>query len=211
MRSLLPLLALLARALSAPSAPQWSFNLRGMTGITALEAIVVSPTLVVMFDRASNNPLQVDNHTAWGELWDLETMTGRALNVLTNSFCASGSLLSNGSMVSVGGDPRVPLVPSNPVPVTGPTALRIFEPCASASGEGCELFEDPATLHLAAARWYPSSIRIFDGSLLIVGGSHTNAAFYNIDPENTFEFFPPKDNVSCCVSYFLVRRLMQHA
>lgn len=195
MRPILSLLALLAPALSAPSAPQWSFNLRGTTGITALEAIVVSPTLVVMFDRTSNDPLQVSGHSAWGELWDLETMTGRALNVVTNSFCASGALISNGSMVSVGGDPTEPQFPGNPVPDTGNIGIRIFEPCASASGEGCELFEDPATLHLAARRWYTSAIRIFDGSLLIAGGSHVDSNFYNIDPENSFEFFPPKDNV----------------
>jgi hypothetical protein len=207
MRSLLPVLALLAPALAAPAAPQWEFTLRVQTGITALEAIVVSPTLVVMFDRTSNDPLQVNNHSAWGELWDLETMTGRALNVVTNSFCASGALLSNGSMVSVGGDPTIPPFPGNPVPDTGNQGIRIFEPCASPAGDGCELFEDPATLHLAARRWYVSAIRIFDGSLLIVGGSHVNENFYNIDPENTFEFFPPKDNGVPRASPFLERSL----
>lgn len=207
MYTVLPLLALLVPAFAAPAAPQWEFTQRGMTGITALEAIVVSPTLVIMFDRTSNDPLQVNNHSAWGELWDLETMTGRALNVVTNSFCASGALLSNGTMVSVGGDPTIPQFPGNPVPETGNVGIRIFEPCASAAGTDCELFEDPATLHLAARRWYTSAIRIFDGSLMIVGGSHVNVGFYNIDPENTFEFFPPKDNGVPRPSAFLERSL----
>lgn len=28
---------------------------------------------------------------------------------------------------------------------------------------------------------------------MIVGGTHAPAAFYNIDPVNSFEFWPPKD------------------
>ena len=96
--SVFPLLASLSTA--APSAPGWKFNLKNTTsGIVALEAIVVSPTLVVFFDRASNDPLQINGHSAWGGLWNLEADTVTPLNLVTNSFCASGALLSNGTMV----------------------------------------------------------------------------------------------------------------
>lgn len=44
--------------------------------------------------------------------------------------------------------------------------IRIWEPCNDPNGIGCSLFEDPETLHLAETRWYPSSLRIFDGSLV---------------------------------------------
>ncbi|PIL37696.1 hypothetical protein GSI_01390 [Ganoderma sinense ZZ0214-1] len=204
--SLLPLFVSFASAApSAPEAPKWEFNLKKETsGIVALESIVVSPTLVVFFDRASNDPLQINNHSAWGALWNLETSTVTPLDVLTNSFCASGALLSNGTMASVGGDPRGFV--GNPAIQPGNQAIRIFEPCASPTGAGCTLFEDPATLHLLAKRWYPSSIRIFDGSLLIVGGTHVNANFYNVDPENSFEFFPPKES-TVRPSAFLERSL----
>ncbi|KAI0686469.1 glyoxal oxidase N-terminus-domain-containing protein [Cytidiella melzeri] len=208
MWSQLPLLLTLATAstLAAPSAPQWRFDLKQTTsGIVALEAIVVSPSLVLMFDRASDDPLQINNHSAWGALWDLETSSVRALDVLTNSFCASGALISNGTMVSIGGDQRGFV--GNPAIQPGNNAIRIFEPCTSASGAGCTLFEDPATLHLAANRWYPSSVRIFDGSLMIIGGTHVSANFYNIDPENSFEFFPPKDGGAVRPSAFLERSL----
>ncbi|KAI9060002.1 copper radical oxidase [Trametes sanguinea] len=190
----LSLLSLLAPfALGAPSAPGWRFDLKAeRSGIVALESIVVSPTLVIFFDRASDDPLQINNHSAWGALWNLETSTVKPLNVLTNSFCASGALLSNGSMASVGGDPRG--FPGNPAINPGNQAIRIFEPCASPTGDGCTLFEDPQTLHLLEDRWYPSSIRIFDGSLLIVGGTHVNENFYNLHPANSFEFFPPKES-----------------
>ena len=94
------LLAALSRA--ATNAPGWSFNLKKETsGIVALESIVVSPNLVLFFDRASDDPLQINGHSAWGALWNLETSTVQPLDALTNTFCASGALLSNGTMVGV--------------------------------------------------------------------------------------------------------------
>ncbi|KAM5542440.1 hypothetical protein V8D89_003899 [Ganoderma adspersum] len=188
--SLTALFAVLSR--SAPSLPGWRFDLKETrSGVVGLESIVVSPTLVLFLDKATSDPLQINNHSAWGALWNLETSTVTPLDLITNSFCASGALISNGSAVSVGGDPHN--FPGNEQVQPGQQAIRIFEPCASPTGEGCTIFEDPATLHLLERRWYPSSTRIFDGSLMIVGGAHFNVDFYNIDPALSFEFFPPKE------------------
>ncbi|KAJ8496231.1 hypothetical protein ONZ45_g12536 [Pleurotus djamor] len=196
-----------ALAASATSAPQWRFDLKNATsGIVALEAIVVSQNLVLFFNRATDDPLQINGHSAWGALWDLTTSTPRALDVLTNSFCASGALISNGSMVeliSVGGDVANPADDAG----VGYNAIRIFEPCDSPSGEGCTVFENPLTHQLAVPRWYPSSVRIFDGSLMVIGGTHAGTPFYNTDPENSFEFFPKKDGGRVRPSEFLERSL----
>lgn len=102
MKSLLILVPALLSAFcrAAPAASGWTFNTKNETsGIVALESIIVSPTLALFFDRASDDPLQIDGHSAWGALWDLETSSVMALNVVTNSFCAGGALLSNGTMV----------------------------------------------------------------------------------------------------------------
>lgn len=46
------LLGILSKAFAAESAPSWQFDLKNATsGIVALESIVVSPTLVLFFDR----------------------------------------------------------------------------------------------------------------------------------------------------------------
>jgi len=180
----------------------WHFVQNGTSGIVALEAIVVSPTLAVLYDRADNDPLQVNGHAAWGTLWNFETNTATALDLVTDSFCASGSFLSNGSMVSVGGNLALATIPQAG---DGRMGLRIFEPCNSPSGAGCTVFENPATHHLTENRWYPSSLRIFDGSLMVVGGTHISTPFYNVDPENSFEFFPPKDGGVPRSSPFLAR------
>jgi hypothetical protein len=63
--------------------------------------------------------------------------------------------------VSVGG--HIPVIDAAK---DGRMGIRIFEPCDDPTGSTCHLFEDPATLHLAETRWYTTSIRIFDGSLV---------------------------------------------
>jgi hypothetical protein len=95
--------ALLSVQAAAGAGVGWHFLQNGTSGILALEAMVVSPTLVIMFDRATNDPLQIDNHTAWGALWNLEKHVATPLNMTTDSFCASGSFLSNGTMVRLFG------------------------------------------------------------------------------------------------------------
>lgn len=44
--------------------------------------------------------------------------------------------------------------------------LRIFEPCEDPTGATCQIIEDLDNLKLAETHWYPSSARIFDGSLV---------------------------------------------
>lgn len=43
--------------------------------------------------------------------------------------------------------------------------------------------------------------------LMAAVGTHVSANFYNIDPENSFEFFPPKDGGAVRPSAFLERSL----
>ncbi|KAJ6605189.1 glyoxal oxidase N-terminus-domain-containing protein [Mycena vulgaris] len=204
--SLLSLVFLLFPAAAVPSAPAWQFVEKGHSGVIGLESIVVSPTLAIFFDRATNDPLKTpDGKTAWGSLWNLETNTATALKLVSDTFCASGALLSNGTMVSVGGDIPPPADVNQTGAYDGLSALRLFGPCDDPNGVGCTVFEDLENLHLAEPRWYPSTLRMFDGSLLIVGGMHTETPFYNTDPANSFEFFPPKDGGVPRPSAFLAR------
>ncbi|KAF9467902.1 copper radical oxidase [Collybia nuda] len=205
MRSLLSFLLLPLLVIGGPTPPDWHFVQNGTTGIIALEAIVVSPTLAILFDRVQNDPLQIKGHGAWGVLWDFETNKATPLDLRSDTFCASGGHLSNGSMISVGGqDVESPYTEPD---TDGRMTIRVFEPCTNPSGTGCTVFEDPNTLHLATTRWYPSSLRIFDGSLMVVGGMHELQPFYNVDPVNSFEFFPKKDGGVPRPSPFLERSL----
>lgn len=65
--SLLSLAYLAFPGAAAPAAPAWQFVEKGLSGIVALESIIVSPTLAVFFDRATNDPLHTaDGKVAWG-------------------------------------------------------------------------------------------------------------------------------------------------
>ncbi|KAJ6627899.1 glyoxal oxidase N-terminus-domain-containing protein [Mycena sp. CBHHK59/15] len=204
--SLLSLACLLLPGVTA--AAQWQFVEVGTSGIVALEAIVVSPTLAIFFDRATNDPLHTaDGKVAWGALWNFETNQPTALKLISDSFCASGSIMSNGTMASVGGNIPAAADLNQTGAVDGRMGLRLFGPCSDPNGVGCTIFEDLDTLHLAETRWYSSSLRIFDGSLMIVGGIHESTPFYNTDPVNNFEFFPKKDGGVPRPSAFLERSL----
>ncbi|KAK7449324.1 hypothetical protein VKT23_013467 [Stygiomarasmius scandens] len=188
----------------------WHFVQNGTSGIIALEATVLSPTLMLLFDRPLGDPLKINGHDAWGGLWNLETNSVTALDVKSNSFCASGGFLSNGTMVSIGGN-GIELPPNQTIPTEGDglMGIRIWEPCDDPTGLSCSLVEDDKTLHLAKRRWYTTAVRIFDGSLMIVGGMHNQSQFWNFPEltENSIEFFPSKDGGVPRPSEFLARTL----
>ncbi|KAJ7178622.1 glyoxal oxidase N-terminus-domain-containing protein [Mycena crocata] len=208
--SLLSLAYLLLPGAAAPAAPGWKVVQKGHSGIVGLESIVVSPTLTIFFDRATNDPLRTpDGKVAWGALWNMETNKATALKLVSDSFCASGALISNGTMVSVGGNIPAAADLNQTGAYDGRAGLRLFGPCLDPNGEGpgCTIFEDLQNMHLAENRWYTASLRIFDGSLMIVGGIHESTPFFNDDPVNNFEFFPKKDGGVPRPSAFLERSL----
>lgn len=95
------LLAFVLLAGTATAAQQgWHFVQNGTSGVVALESMIISDTLALFFDRATNDPLQIDGHTTWGALWNMQTNTASPLRLVSDSFCASGGYLSNGTMVS---------------------------------------------------------------------------------------------------------------
>ncbi|KAJ6520169.1 glyoxal oxidase N-terminus-domain-containing protein [Mycena sanguinolenta] len=190
MRNLLPLVLVLA-GVRAQRTIQWTFVQNGTSGIVPIELITISPTLMLMYDRADGNPLTLpDGEQAWAALWNLETNTPTAIPTATDTFCAGGAFISNGTLVSIAGNPLE--TPGQP-PADGRMGIRLFGPCTSPTGENCTVFEDPENVHLAVTRWYPTGLRIPDGSLMVIGGSNA-AVFYNVGPttENSIEFWPSR-------------------
>ncbi|KAJ7272801.1 glyoxal oxidase precursor [Mycena rebaudengoi] len=190
MRNLLSLLLVLG-GVDAQRTTRWTFVQKGLSGVVPVELITISPTLMLMYDRADGNPLVLPNgEKAWAALWNLETNTPTPVSTITDTFCAGGAFISNGTLVSIAGQPLE--TPGQP-PADGRMAIRLFGPCTSPTGENCAVFEDPEHIHLAITRWYPTGLRIPDGSLMIIGGSNT-ATFYNAGPiaMNSIEFFPSR-------------------
>ncbi|KAK4703032.1 glutathione S-transferase, partial [Phenoliferia sp. Uapishka_3] len=119
-------------------------------------------------DKSEGNALQTHGHAAWGAVFTISTV-GSILRPVrnTNSFCAGGGWLSNGTLVSVGGNPREGTY-ETAAAGQGLGAIRLFTPC---NGGSCDVYENPQRIHMTGKRWYASTTRLTDGSIMILGAS----------------------------------------
>ncbi len=148
----------------------WSFIQKGTTGVAAMQLAIVSDKHALIIDKVEHNPLTVAGHPTWGALYDLEAHTVRPLNLLSNSFCAGGSWLSNGTLLNVGGNPIVvdKTGAADFRDANGLQSVRLYDPCDDGQ---CDFQEYPAHMRMASPRWYNSVTRLEDGSVMIIGGS----------------------------------------
>jgi hypothetical protein len=129
------------------------------------------------------------------------------MDVDSNTFCAGGGVLGNGTWVVFGGNQPVT---TDGIAVAdegayhntdGGTAIRMINPC---DDESCEYIQgetsydisSPDTggwLQMTGRRWYPMVEALEDGSLIIIGGDK-NGGYVNTAAQDnpTYEFFPPK-------------------
>ncbi|PLW12098.1 hypothetical protein PCASD_24199 [Puccinia coronata f. sp. avenae] len=166
----------------------WSLVQRGYTGVSAQQITVVGDKYALIIDKVEHNPLKINGTPAWAALYNLETNEVVPLSLKTNSFCAGGSFLSNGTLLSLGGN--APEFQQGEFgDANGLQSIRFYTPC----DDGKCAINEYGNIKMTSARWYPTSIRLPDGSVMIVGGS-TEGAFRNSARINnpTIEYYPPK-------------------
>ena len=104
----------------------------------------------------------------------------RSLDVITNTFCSSGQLVGDGSLINMGGT----TLPGNQGRLlTGASSVRRIKPHGD-----FELIGE-----LTSKRWYPTSQILPDGRIFIVGGADVYGNIgYNMGQTNnpTYEFWP---------------------
>ncbi|KAJ7800808.1 glyoxal oxidase N-terminus-domain-containing protein [Mycena olivaceomarginata] len=164
----------------------WSLVQHGTSGVSGMQLAIVTETTAVIFDKVEHNPLMTeDGNPAWTAELDLNTHVVRPLHTLSNTWCATGSFLGNGTLLSSGG---------NPIVITGQNglqALRFFTPCQDGT---CDIWENSSVIRTTSPRWYPGSVRIEDGSVIIFGGATINVFMNNATVSNpSYEFYPPKN------------------
>ena len=87
-----------------PTLPKGAFRVIGNTGVTAQHIALVTPTKMLIIDRAEANPPKLPSGTsAYTAEYDLVTNEYRVLEVQTNTFCSGGGFLPNGTLISAGG------------------------------------------------------------------------------------------------------------
>jgi hypothetical protein len=177
--------------------PGWELVQKGSTGVAAMQLAIVSPSHAIITDKVEHNPLTIDRHPAWGALYNLETHALTPLDVKSNSFCAGGAFVSNGTLVSAGGN-YINGDNANTAyfgQANGQQAVRLFDPCDTANAAGCDIYENQDRIRLASPRWYGTLVRVQDGSVAIIGGSTRGGWMNNATTNNpTIEFFPPKNH-----------------
>ncbi|KMT13465.1 hypothetical protein BVRB_4g082440 [Beta vulgaris subsp. vulgaris] len=153
-------------------------------GISAMHMQLMQNNKVIMFDRTDFGPsnlslpfgrcrndssdivLKIDC-TAHSVVYDIATNTFRPLTVNTDTWCSSGSLLPDGSLVQTGGYND------------GDRVVRKFTPCKD---DNCDWIEYPN--YLSDRRWYATNQILPDGRVIIIGGRRVF----------TYEFFPSNSN-----------------
>ncbi|CAH7687946.1 glyoxal oxidase N-terminus-domain-containing protein [Phakopsora pachyrhizi] len=165
----------------------WTLAQNGTTGVSAMQLSIISEKFALIIDKVERNPLNISGHSAWGALYNLNTHEVRALDLQSNSFCAAGSFLGNGTFISVGGNAVVNGKTNGDT--DGKQSIRFLEPCQD---KDCSIEEYPS-IKMQSRRWYPSLARLADGTVMIAGGSK-NGSWINSAAINnpTIEYFPPK-------------------
>lgn len=198
-------IAALAAAASSASlvmaATPGSSEIVGSSGVSGMMLFNSAPGKVVILDKTEGNAAQINGHSAWGEEWDTTARTGRLMNVITNTFCAGGMSLGNGTWTAFGGNENVIAggASSNPRFTTqapyydgdGGAAARFYTPNAAGNADW-----DDANHYMKVRRWYPTVEALADGSLWVGGGNdyggYAGGAGQN---QPNFEYWPSRGNV----------------
>jgi len=189
-----------AQSSPAPSQPPQTNNLNqfsivGNSLVSAQQAFVGTSDKVYIVDKTENNPVAINGHPAWASEYSLSTNKARAMDAVTNSFCAGGSVLGNGTWMNVGGNQAVTYggvaTGDNGGPPfddpDGGQSIRLLDPNDDMNAAWI------LTTPMTTARWYPTLETLEDGSMIIIGGC-TFGGYVN-DPTQTnptYEFFPSR-------------------
>ncbi|PWN53242.1 putative Glo1-Glyoxaloxidase 1 [Violaceomyces palustris] len=178
---------------------------------------------VLILDKAENNTYLLSNGLpVWGSMLSLSDNSTRGIQVNTNTFCASGGTLGNGTWIVAGGNQAVgyggQAVAQSISPYKdydGTQAIRLMEP--NSNGNNLAWIDNPSANGanmLTSKRWYPGIEVLEDGSVIFIGGA-TGGGYINRNyPTNdtltqggganpTYEYFPATGKPGPAVLQFL--------
>jgi len=196
-----PLLSL-AQTLAAPGQPTHSgtpntFEVIGESLVSAQQLFMAGNNKIYFVDKVENNPSEINGHPAWASDWRLSDNSQRAMNARTNSFCAGGNVLADGTWMNVGGNQAVTYGGEAAESQTGGgpyddpdgrNSIRLLKPCDDDNNCDWELGPDMTT-----RRWYPTLETLADGTMIILGGCQWGGYVNDARQDNpTIEFYPSR-------------------
>ncbi|TDL21722.1 glyoxal oxidase [Rickenella mellea] len=192
-----------ASTLPAPGQPMSTgtlggFELHGASMASAQQMFLGTAKSVYILDKVENNPSRINDHPVWGSEYQVDTASVRPMEVVTNTFCAGGNVLGNGTWLNVGGNQAVtygglPTGDSNADPpfqdADGGQSIRLLDPC---DDQSCN-WKDDNDNDMTTRRWYPTLETLEDGSMFIIGGDQNGGFVSSANTANpTYEFFPSR-------------------
>jgi len=178
---------------------QWTVD--GLTGVTAMHAMMLTPTTIIIIDKSETNPdaKLPDGSLTWAAEYNLATHKFRPLKLSTNTFCSAGAFFGNGTFLSTGGGEPNPANNAG----DGYRGIRYFQPCQDGT---CEIIEVPNLL--SSNRWYNAMLTMPTGDILNFGGSVQSTGANSANKNNpTFEIHSPTGNNKASNVQFLVDTL----
>ncbi|CAA3033751.1 Hypothetical predicted protein [Olea europaea subsp. europaea] len=142
-------------------------------GISAMHMQLLNNDKVVIFDRTDNGRSNIslpkgkcgndpNDCTAHSVEYDVATNSVRPLRLLTDTWCSSGAVMLDGTLIQTGGFNH------------GDHAVRVYKPCR---GYYCDWQEFKHGL--TQRRWYATNHILPDGRQIIIGGRlQFNYEFY---------------------------------
>jgi len=84
-----------------------TFTIVGNSLVSAQQLFLGNGNNVYIVDKVENNPSRINGHPAWASEYTLGGNTQRPMDALTNTFCAGGNVMGNGTWVNIGGNQGV--------------------------------------------------------------------------------------------------------
>ncbi|GAK63053.1 DUF1929-domain-containing protein [Moesziomyces antarcticus] len=185
-------------ATSAMAATPGGSEIVGSSSVSGMMLFNSAPGKVVILDKTEGNAARINGHPAWGEEWDTQKRTSRLMNVVTNTFCAGGMSLGNGTWAVFGGNENVGPGGNSTTPrfsTTAPyydgdggAAARFYTPNSQNTSDW-----DDGNHYMKRRRWYPTVEALADGTLW-VGGGEDYGGYVADEGQNqpNFEYWPPR-------------------
>lgn len=172
------------------------FEIVGNSFVSAQQAFLGTADKIYIIDKTENNAAQINGHPAWASEWSVSTRQTRAMDIVTNSFCAGGTVLGNGTWLNVGGNQAVTYGGETALSQIGAPpygdsdggrSVRLLNPCDDGT---CNWAMDQP---LSSRRWYPTLETLEDGSAIILGGCQWGGFVNDAAQSNpTYEFYPSR-------------------
>ena len=162
----------------APAHPNpGSISVIGQSGVPVMHAALMPNGRAVFLDKIENyTEIKLsDNQYAYSSEYDPVANKAVGLQYKTNAFCAGGSFLPDGRLVSLGGN--APLTFIDPTVGDGFRGIRYLTRASSGAQNG-QSWSEPGNV-LAGNRWYPSAVTMPDGTIFLASGS-----LNGLDPTN---------------------------